>query len=97
MDCPHCQSTSVSSLQRKTSLGYDMYRCKECRRTFNERTDTLFNFIEVPTDIMWEERFLPHFTEQIRAKRQGKVGKVWMVDETYIRLKGVWCYLDLAL
>ena len=79
-----------------------MYRCKDCRRTFNERTVTPFNFIEVPTDIIfqvmfcrvryklsyrdvaeffllrgfqfthetvrfWEERFLPHFTEQIRA------------------------------
>ena len=128
MDCPHCQSIRVSSLKRKTSLGYDMFRCKLCRRTFNERTDTPFNFIEVPTDIIfqvllcrvryklsyrdvaelfllrgfqfthetvrdWEERFLPHFTEQIRTKRKGKVGKVWLVDETFIRVKGEWCYL----
>lgn len=40
-----------------------------------------------------EESFLPHFTEQIRTKRKGKVGKVWMVDETFIRIKWVWCYL----
>ena len=105
-----------------------MFRCKTCRRTFNERTGSPFNFIEVPTDIIfqvllcrvryklsyrdvaeffllrgfqfthetvrfWEERFLPHFTEQIRTKRKGQVGKVWLVDETYIRIKGVWCYL----
>ena len=98
-------------------MGYDMFRCKACRHTFSERTDTPFNFIEVPTDIIfqvllcrvryklsyrdvaeffllrgfqfthetvrnWEERFLPHFTEQIRAKRKGKVGKVWLIDET---------------
>lgn len=128
MDCPHCQSSRVSLLQRKTNLGYDMFRCKRCRRIFNERSDTPFNFIEVPTDIIfqvllcrvryklsyrdvaeffllrgfqfthetvrdWEERFLPHFTEQIRAKRKGKVGKVWMIDETYVRVKGLWCYL----
>ncbi len=41
----------------------------------------------------WEEHFLPLFTEQIRAKRHGKVGKIWKVDETYVRLKGEWCYL----
>lgn len=128
MDCPHCQSSRVSPLQRIANLGYGMFRCKQCRRTFNERTSTPFNFIEVPTDIIfqvllcriryklsyrdvaeffllrgfqfthetvrdWEERFLPHFIEQIRTKRQGKVGRVWLVDETYIRVKGAWCYL----
>lgn len=29
-------------LQGKTSLSYDMFRCKACRRTFNERTVTRF-------------------------------------------------------
>ena len=132
MTCPHCQSPHVSLLQRKTSLGYDMFRCKDCRRIFNERTDTPFNFIEVLTDIIfqfllcrvryklsyrdvaeffllrdfhlthetvrfWEERFLPYFTEQIRTKRKGQVGKVWLLDETFIRVKGVWCYLYRAI
>ena len=94
-----------------------MFRCKVCRRTFNERTGTPFNFIEVPTDILfqvllcriryklsyrdvaeffllrgftfthetvrdWEARFLPHFIDQLRAKRKGNVGKLWHVDET---------------
>ncbi|MEL6382452.1 MAG: IS6 family transposase [Cyanobacteria bacterium J06626_18] len=128
MHCPHCQSTHVSVLQRHTSLGYGMFRCKRCRRTFNERTSTPFNFIEVPTDIIfqvllcrvryklsyrdvaeffllrgfqfthetvrdWEQRFLPHFTDQLRTKRKAKVGQVWLVDETYVRVKGAWCYL----
>jgi len=26
--------------------------------------------------------------EQLRAKRKGKVGKIWFVDETYVRVKG---------
>ena len=54
MKCPHCQSTRVSPLQRQTSLGYGLFRCKPCRRTFHERTDTPFNFIEVPTDILFQ-------------------------------------------
>jgi len=105
-----------------------MYRCKNCRRTYNERSLTPFNFVEIPTDIIfqvllsrvryklsyrdiaeffllrgfqfthetvrdWEVRFLPHFTQQIRTKRKGKIGKVWLVDETYIRVAGQWCYL----
>jgi transposase-like protein len=45
----------------------------------------------------WEERFAPIFADQLRVKRQGKVGKVWFVDETYIRVKGKWCYLDRGI
>ncbi len=105
-----------------------MFRCQQCHRTFNERTGTAFNFVEWPTDIVfevlfcrlryklsyrdiaeffllrgflfthetvrhWEERFAPLFAEQLRAKRKHKIGKVWFVDETYLRIKGKWCYL----
>ena len=34
-----------------------MFRYKQCRRTFNERTSTPFNFIEVPTDIIFQVLF----------------------------------------
>ncbi len=128
MNCPHCDSTKFSALERTTNLGYRMFRCKLCRRTYNERSNTQFNYVEVPTDIIfqvifcriryklsyrdvaelfwlrgfvfthetvrdWEERFLPHFTEQIRTKRRGKIGKIWFVDETYVKVSGKWCYL----
>lgn len=33
-------------------LGYQCYRCKSCRRRFNERTETPFNFLEAPTDVV---------------------------------------------
>ena len=128
MNCPDCGSARTTRLQRPTKLGYVLFRCKDCQRTFNERTGTPFNFIEVPTDIVfqvllcrlryklsfrdiaeffllrgfefthetvrdWEERFTPIFAEQLRVKCQGKVGKIWFVDETYIRVRGRWCYL----
>ena len=54
MNCPHCQSTDISTLQRQTHLGYPMFRCKVCRRTYNQRTNTPFNFVEVPTDILFQ-------------------------------------------
>ena len=128
MNCPDCYSARTTRLQRSTNLGYAMFRCKNCCRTFNERTGTPFNFIEVPTEIVfqvllcrlryklsfrdiakffllrgfeftyetvrdWEERFAPIFAKQLRAKRKGKMGKIWFVDETYIRVGGRWCYL----
>ncbi len=50
--CPKCQSTEVSLLKRQTSLGYQCFRCKRCRCTFNERSGTVFNFLEYPTDLV---------------------------------------------
>ncbi len=54
MDCSHCHSTHTTTLQRTTELGYAAFRCRYCGRTFNKRTVTPFNFVEVPTDIVFE-------------------------------------------
>ena len=45
----------------------------------------------------WEERLAPLLTEQIRRKRKGKVGRHWYVDETYVKVKGKWCYVYRAI
>ncbi len=45
----------------------------------------------------WEERFAPLIAEQLRRKRKGKVGRRWYVDETYVKVKGKWCYLYRAI
>ena len=117
---------------KTTALGYQTFRCAACRRNFNERTGTPFNFLEYPTDIVllvvlwrlryklslrdlaemflergfvftheavreWEERFAPLLTERLRAKRRGKAGRSWYVDETYIKVHGRWCYLYRAI
>src|SRR5438874_7977271 len=41
----------------------------------------------------WEARFAPLITEQLRARRRGKAGRSWYVDESYIKVSGKWCYL----
>jgi hypothetical protein len=46
--------TRTTQLQHTTDLGYAMFRCKECYRTFNEPTGTPFKFVEVPTDIVFQ-------------------------------------------
>lgn len=62
MNCPYCSLSIATPLSRKTSLGYKVFRCSACRRTFNERTGTLFNHLQFPTDIvllvvLWRLRY----------------------------------------
>lgn len=52
MTCPYCQSTVTTERSDRTALGYRRFRCRACRRGFNERTGTLFNYLEYPTDIV---------------------------------------------
>ena len=52
MKCPHCSAAKTVQLPEQTSLGYDRFRCPVCKRKFNERTGTPFNFLECPTDIV---------------------------------------------
>ncbi len=132
MNCPHCASTATKQQTKHTSLGYRMFRCSDCKRTFNERTGTPFNFLEYPTDLVllvvlwrlryklslrdlaemflergfvftheavrdWEAHFAPLIAEQLRTRRRGQAGTSWYVDETYVRVRGKWCYLYRAL
>lgn len=62
MNCPYCMSTTTKQQYKNTSLGYQTFRCSACRRTFNERTGTPFNFLEYPTDlvllvVLWRLRY----------------------------------------
>ncbi len=45
----------------------------------------------------WEERFAPLVAERLRTRRTGTMGGTWHVDETYVRVKGRWCYLYRAM
>ena len=132
MACPDCASTDTTKRQGRTALGYWRFRCRSCRRRFNERTGTPFNDLQYPTDIVllavlwrlryklgfrdvaemllqrgyevthetirtWEFRFAPLLADQLRAKRRGRAGASWYLDETYVKVAGRWCYLYRAL
>ena len=45
----------------------------------------------------WEERYALLITQHLRIRRKGRLGKSWYVDETYIKVKGKWCYLYRAV
>jgi transposase-like protein len=50
-----------------------------------------------PTTVFdWVQRFTPLYKEAARVHRH-PVGQRWAVDETYIRIAGVWCYVYRAL
>src|SRR4051794_30209948 len=62
MACPYCRSMTTTERSKKTQLGYRTFCCQTCKRTFNERTGTDFNFLEFPTDIvllvvLWRLRY----------------------------------------
>ncbi len=64
MTCPHCSSPETSRRRRRTALrcAIGHSRACACRRVFNERTGTLFNDLQHPTDIvliavLWRLRY----------------------------------------
>jgi transposase-like protein len=46
---------------------------------------------------VWEYRFASLISENLRAKRRGKAGRSWYLDETYIKVNGRWRYLYRAI
>ncbi len=45
----------------------------------------------------WEARFAPLVAEKLRRRRKGRSGPSWYADETYVKVKGRWCYLYRAI
>ena len=44
----------------------------------------------------WVQRYGPELKERLRRHRK-PTNKSWRVDETYVRVKGRWCYLYRAI
>jgi putative transposase len=55
MSYPHCESTATAKRSDWTALGYRRFRCHACKRGPNERTGTLFNHLQYPTDVVSAE------------------------------------------
>jgi putative transposase len=45
----------------------------------------------------WAVHYAPKLEEQFRQKHKKSVGSSWRVDETYVKIKGVWHYLYRAV
>lgn len=53
MRCPHCQSASTTERSDRTMYGYRRFRCHGCRRQFNERTGSVLNWLQLPSDVVF--------------------------------------------
>jgi transposase-like protein len=52
--------------------------------------------VDPATIFAWVQHFTPQYQEVARHYRH-KVGKVWHVDETYVRMAGQWVYAYRAV
>ncbi len=52
MDCICCGSAAVTERPEVTAQGYRRFRCRDCGKQFNERSDGVLNRTSLPSDII---------------------------------------------
>src|ERR1700712_4012507 len=62
MRCIECRSTAVSERSERTAQGYRRFRCRDCAKQFNERSDSQLNRTQYPSDVialvvLWRLRY----------------------------------------
>src|SRR3954462_5323910 len=62
MRCLECGSQAVTERAERTAEGYRRFRCRTCGKQFNERSDTLLNWTQYPSDVialvvLWRLRY----------------------------------------
>ena len=62
MRCLECGSEAVTERPERTAQGYRRFRCRACGKQFNERSDTLLNRTQYPSDVialvvLWRLRY----------------------------------------
>src|ERR1700687_2977549 len=62
MDCVGCGSAAVTERPDLTAQGYRRFRCRDCGKQFNERSDSLLNRTQYPSDVislvvLWRLRY----------------------------------------
>ncbi|MDO9713750.1 hypothetical protein Q7A36_35905, partial [Paracraurococcus sp. LOR1-02] len=52
MDCVACGSAEVSEWPERTAQGYRRFRCRTCSKQYNERSGTVLNHAQYPSDVI---------------------------------------------
>jgi transposase-like protein len=62
MRCIGCGSTDVSERSERTAQGYRRFRCHDCGKQFNERSESLLNRTQYPSDViaLFSDNGTPH-------------------------------------
>ena len=64
MECIGCGSVAVTERPERTARGYRRFRCRDCGKQYNERSGTLLNHAQYPSDVialvvLWRLRYRP--------------------------------------
>jgi putative transposase len=62
MDCVACGSSEVTERPERTAQGYRRFRCRTCSKQYNERSGTVLNHAQYPSDVialvvLWRLRY----------------------------------------
>src|SRR5689334_840553 len=62
MDCVACSSSEVTERPDRTAQGYRRFRCRTCSKQYNERSGTVLNHAQYPSDVialvvLWRLRY----------------------------------------
>ena len=62
MRCIECRSAAVTERPERTAQGYRRFRCRQCGKQFNERSVTMLNRAQYPSDVialvvLWRLRY----------------------------------------
>jgi putative transposase len=62
MDRVACGSAAVTQRRERTAHGYHRFRCRDCGKQYNERSDGVLNHAQYPSDVialvmLWRLRF----------------------------------------
>jgi putative transposase len=52
MNCAHCGSKAVTERRKVTARGYRRFRCRDCGRQSNARSNGVLNRTRLPSDII---------------------------------------------
>jgi putative transposase len=62
MNCVACSSAEVTERPERTAQGYRRFRCRACGKQYNERSGTVLNHTQYPSDVialvvLWRLRY----------------------------------------
>src|SRR4051794_21441670 len=62
MECVACGSAAVTERPERTAQGYRRFRCRDCGRQYNERSASVLNHTQYPSDVialvvLWRLRY----------------------------------------
>src|SRR3954467_10999196 len=112
MRCLDCGSQAVTERPERAAQGYRRFRCRVCAKPFNERSGTLLNRTQYPSDVialvvLWRLRYklslrdLPEMFAVRGIVFNHEAVREWEAKLTPaladLKVHGRWCYLYRAI